>query len=520
MEIYENKEDTCMFLNRQVLPAKKAFTACAGTACIEDDLFKIRKKKRDEILHSKRQLQHPSTIVLGKKFERMYPMVYKLYSNDNNMQLEAAIAFSEVLKTGVRKPPIKEVAYLGVIPRFVEFLMREDFPELQLPALEALINITWGTSEIVKAVVDNGAVPSLVKLLDSPSDDIREKAICALGNIAADSLWSRDIVLDQGALQPLLAQSHEHARLSMLRTVAFTLSSLCSGTPPPTLAKIHTALPALARFTNSSCHEILECACHSLWNLAVKDHMIQPIIDAGVEYGLIQRLVQHIGHCCSSVRTPAIATVMNIVDRSPRQVQAIVDFGAFPLLLNVITNRYGTTNVEKEYSCWTVAHIASENENRVQSVFEAGLIPPIVKLLRTSDVHNQVDLLKAVVVVIFHVTAKGSNEHVRYLADQGCIKPLCNLLVSTDPAMLLWTLEVLENMLNVGEVQRVLAEDDNYYADLILDSAVIGRLYALQKHNDANVFSKAITIYKTYVQVEGSKEAVEGTGDQLSKLQI
>ncbi|GKC53975.1 importin subunit alpha-2-like protein [Tanacetum coccineum] len=343
----KNKEDAYMSLNRQVLPVKKAFDVCAGTAQIEDDLLEIRKKKRDEILHSKRQLRHPSTILLEKKFERMYPMVYKLYSNDNSMQLEAAIEFSKVLRTGVQNPPVEKVAYMGVIPRFVEFLMRDDFPELQLQAVGALINITSGTSEIIKAVVDNGAVPSLVKLLDSPSDDMREEAIWVLGNIAADSSWSRDIVLDQ-------------------------------------------ALPVLAHFTNSSCDEILACACRSLSHLTVKKHMIQPIIDAGVEYGLSQRLVQHIGHCCSSVRTPAIATVMNIVDRSPHHVQALIDFGALPLRLNVITSKFGT-NVGKENACWTVAHIASENENRVQSVIKAGLIPPTVKLLRTADV----DLLKA-----------------------------------------------------------------------------------------------------------------------------
>ncbi|GJY66104.1 importin subunit alpha-2-like protein [Tanacetum coccineum] len=240
MEICENKEDAYMFLNRQVLPLKKAFSVCAGTARIEDDLFEIRKKKRDEILHRKRQLRHPSTIVLEEKFERMYPMVYKLYSNDNNMQLEAAIEFSKVLRTGGPNGPkttVRSCLY-GVIPTFVEFLMRDDFPELQLQAVGALINITTGTSEIIKGVVDNGAVPSLVKLLDSPSDDMREEAIWVLGNIAADSSWSRDIVLDQGALQPLLAQSDEHARLSMLRTVAHTLRYLCSGTPPPTLAKV------------------------------------------------------------------------------------------------------------------------------------------------------------------------------------------------------------------------------------------------------------------------------------------
>ena len=31
-----------------------------------------------------------------------------------------------------RSPPIEEVIQAGVVPRFVEFLVREDFPQLQV----------------------------------------------------------------------------------------------------------------------------------------------------------------------------------------------------------------------------------------------------------------------------------------------------------------------------------------------------------------------------------------------------
>lgn len=31
-----------------------------------------------------------------------------------------------------RSPPIEEVIQSGVVPRFVEFLLREDFPQLQV----------------------------------------------------------------------------------------------------------------------------------------------------------------------------------------------------------------------------------------------------------------------------------------------------------------------------------------------------------------------------------------------------
>ncbi|KAJ0673228.1 putative armadillo-like helical protein [Helianthus annuus] len=94
-------------------------------------------------------------------------MIAGVYSIDNNLQLEATTQFQ-------RSPPIEEVIQSGVVPRFFE-------------AAWALTNIASGTSDNAKVVIEHGAVPIFVKLLASPSDDVREQAVWALGNVAGDS---------------------------------------------------------------------------------------------------------------------------------------------------------------------------------------------------------------------------------------------------------------------------------------------------------------------------------------------
>lgn len=279
---------------------KVAVDAEEGRRRREDNMVEIRKNKREENLLKKRRegllqaQQFPSTAAvshLDKKLETLPELIAGVWSDDSSLQLECTTQFRKLLSIE-RNPPIEEVIQSGVVPRFVEFLARDDYPQLQFEAAWALTNIASGTSENTKVVIDYGSVPIFIRLLSSPSDDVREQAVWALGNIAGDSPKYRDLVLGHGALVALLAQFNEQAKLSMLRNATWTLSNFCRGKPQPLFEQTKAALPTLGRLIHSNDEEVLTDACWALSYLSDgTNDKIQAVIEAGVCSRLVELLL-------------------------------------------------------------------------------------------------------------------------------------------------------------------------------------------------------------------------------------
>ncbi|XP_074349142.1 importin subunit alpha-1a-like [Apium graveolens] len=415
-------------------------------------------------------------------------MVAAVFSDDGKFWLEATAGFRKLLSIE-HNSPIDQVIKTGVVPRFVDFLGRDEYPELQFEAAWILNNIASGTSEQTNVVIDHGAIPIFVRLLTSASDDVRETAVWALGNVAGDSPKCRDIVLAHGALMPLLAQFNQHAKISMLRIATWTLSKFCRGMPQPHFEQIKPALPALAKLLNSNDEEVLTNAC---WAFSYLSDGTNDKIQAVIDSGLCGSLVELLYHPSPAVFRPVLLTVGNITTGDDTQTQVIIQPQALVCLLNLLTNNH-KKSIKKE-ACRTVSNITAANNEQIQAVIEAGIIAPLVQLLGNAGFEIKKEAAWAVSNAIF-----GGNEQIKFLVSQGCIKPLCDLLNCPDPRIVTVALEGLEKILKVGEAEKNLGHtgDVNVYAQLIDEAEGLEKIENLQSHENNKIHEKAVKLVET-----------------------
>lgn len=92
------------------------------------------------------------------------------FNLSNLQELSEAITSSDIIQQhyaviGIRRilslvddPPIQPIIDCGLIPKLIEFMNQDEYPQLQLESAWALANVASGTYAQCQSIIDKGVI--------------------------------------------------------------------------------------------------------------------------------------------------------------------------------------------------------------------------------------------------------------------------------------------------------------------------------------------------------------------------
>lgn len=338
-------------------------------------------------------------------------------------------------------------------------------------------------------------MPLFIRLLESTDNDVREKAVWALGDLAVDSKSLRRDWVFLDAIPALLRISHESSPLSTIQNVTLTLSNLCRGKPPLEGTLVESILPYLARSLSSTDSDTVLHACNAFSHIA-SPHDIQILLDSGV----VPRLMKLLASDSLAIQAAALRTVASVAMGSEDQTQFILNLNVLPVLKSLLERPQ--PEIQKDI-CWMVSNIAAGTARQVKAVFDSGILPQLISLLSSPNPDVQKEATWAVVNAI----TNGTQNHVEYMIRQGAVRHLCQLLRNPNEKIRLLALEGMETLL-------LQTDRPDEVVNIICDSDGVQAIEDLATNVDKLVSDRAQNILDRYLNPEDNA----GESDEIPRL--
>uniref|UniRef100_A0A183C7S4 Importin subunit alpha n=1 Tax=Globodera pallida TaxID=36090 RepID=A0A183C7S4_GLOPA len=407
--------------------------------------------------------------------ETTIQLVNKAKSSDPKERFAAVSRIESLLwKGAIDEVVIAEFVFIGVLPVLVNCLKSTD-DKLLAEAASALSNIVYFNA---REVIEAGAVPPLVKLLQSPNMELCKQISWALTNISAASPELALAVVEAGAV-PLLVKllqspnmdlSASMPNMELCKESAWALKNISAASDGLALAVIETgAVPPLVKLLQSSNTDVCTQASLAIGNIIEKipdlngcciDIILQDgeglegfvyLMNSEMDCDSTNTNIQLVNKAESSdpnERLAAVSRIRGLFLKGAEPIENCFDF--LPVLVNCLKSTDEKLLVETAGALANIADREARDKSMLHNglfddamhAADAGAVPLLVNLLQSPNLEVRKQTVRALANIACFATVEDGHK----IVEAGAVPLLVNLLKSPNMQLCEYTILALNGI--------------------------------------------------------------------------
>lgn len=341
--------------------------------------------------------------------------------------LPLTTSLRKFLSSGIRQ--IQEAISPGVIKKLIDLMKT---PEFSKECVWCLINLTCESKS--EEYVKQGLLENLLFLLESNDEELLDSTIWCISNIAGESVFCRDLVLETGVLSRIL----KLVKLpNCAKNAAWLISNLCKGRPQPSKLIINTVLKDLP-FMIDHCDELVVAnACETMYYLTCTT-VIQ-------EKPWVSKLVNLLGSPNQDISFFALKVIGNFVEKSDFVIKELIAEGLLDKLTRFLNDN--AVNVKRE-ALLILSNICAGFEENLIPLFSHKVFHIALSFLKSEEYSLKNE---AIWIVNNLKEIRNSYEHLLKI---GVVEDLVTILEVQNPNTSKLALDSLQFLLDDLEIRN------------------------------------------------------------------
>jgi importin subunit alpha-1 len=229
--------------------------------------------------------------------------------------------------------------------------------------------------------VNKGGIEKIIGLIDSNIHEIQEQAIWAIGNIASDSVKTRDKVIQKRGLEKIIKIFTTAERINLIKHCVWSISNFCRSKPAPAYDLMKLALDLVIKsvYKLDKDYEFLVDAC---WILSYMTEHHKKSIRKILDLNVMSKILTFLDYPMVYIQLPCLRIIGNIVSGNAQQTQSIIDAGVLNYLKKTIFHE--KRSIRKE-SCWIISNIAAGTQQQIECLISAEFLPVLDYVIKNDE---------------------------------------------------------------------------------------------------------------------------------------